>query len=68
VSEKIELSRKFVVEILDDLNLLHDYMGDDPEPKRQGEDEEQRHYQDKQRVLESIRALRFILKTTEGAK
>ena len=68
MSEKIELSRKFVVEILDDLNLLHDYMGDDPEPKRQGEDEEQRHYQDKQRVLESIRALRFILKTTEGAK
>jgi hypothetical protein len=68
VNEKIELSRKFVVEILDDLNLLHDYMGDDPEPKRQGKDEEQRHYQDKQRVLESIRALRFILKTTEGAK
>ncbi len=67
MSEHIELSRKFVVEILDDLNLLHDYMGDDPEPKRQGEDEEKRHYQDKQRVLESIRALRFILKTTEGA-
>jgi hypothetical protein len=68
VNEHIKLSRKYVVEILEDLCLLHDYMGDDPEPRRQGEDEEQRHYNDTQRVLESIRALRFILKTTEGAK
>jgi hypothetical protein len=68
VNEDIELSRKFVVEIIEDLCLLHDYMGDDPEPRRQGEDEEKRHYNDTQRVLKSIRALRFILKTTEGAK
>ena len=68
MSQHIELERQFVVEILEDLRLLHDYMGDDPEPKRQGEDEELRHYNDTQRVLESIRALRFILKTTEGAK
>lgn len=68
MNEDIELSRKFVVEIIEDLCLLHDYMGDDPEPRRQGEDEEKRHYNDTQRVLKSIRALRFILKTTEGAK